>query len=64
MKKIKAKWIFLTLKPAFAVNLQFPQLTTAHSVSTSGSKSLVFVGFFFFLSFLLCVYFPSDIIKI
>lgn len=59
MKKIKGKWIFLTLKPAFAVNLQFPQLTTAHSVNTSSSKSLGF-----FLSFLLCIYFPSDIIKI
>lgn len=39
MKKIKAKWVFLTLKPAFAVNLLFPHLTMAHSVSTSGSKS-------------------------
>lgn len=59
MKKIKANWVFLTLKPAFAVNLLFPYLTRAHSVSISGSKSLGV-----FLSFLLYLYFQSDTIKI
>lgn len=48
MKKTKAKWIFLMLKPAFAVNVLFRQLTMAHSVSISGSKSL---GFFYLFSF-------------
>lgn len=55
VKKVKAKWILLAVKRAFAVNVLFPP-TTGFTVSESMALKVVF----FFWSFLLCIYLQSD----